>query len=41
MIVLRSWVMADTVTAMAGIVADLAGSSRICRKAVIPLIPGN
>jgi hypothetical protein len=35
MIVLRSWVMADAVTAMAGIIA-VAGSSRIWRNAVIP-----
>src|SRR5262245_11837946 len=40
MIVLRSWVMAEAVTAIAGIVA-VAGLSRICRNAVMPSIPGS
>src|SRR5215467_4543687 len=40
MIVLRSWVMADAVTAIVGIVA-VAGSSRIWRNALMPSIPGS
>src|SRR5262245_33926612 len=40
MIVCRSWVMAEAVTANAGI-ARVAGSSRSCRSAVTPLIPGS
>ena len=33
-------VIADAVTAMTGIVS-VAGSSRICRNAVMPLMPGS
>ena len=40
MIFWRSWAMAEAVTAMTGIVA-VAGSSRICRNAVIPVMPGS